>query len=151
MLGLTQKEADDLLDLLKKCVETKISMPSKGCREDCDVYAIEKKNEKFVISINRKTLFTDKVSFVARYLRDNTILLRLDIAPTAPHKNPPGFPYEEINGTHLHIYKEGFESKYAIPFEVNDELLEDKFLSFLKMFKVIEEPIIICQTEISEN
>lgn len=148
---LTQQEAQNLLELLKKCVDTKISMPSQGYREDYDVYAIENRNEKFIISINRKNSLTDKVSFVARYLRNNTILLRLDIAPTAPHKNPPGFQYEEINGTHLHIYREGFESRYAIPFDVKDELLEDKFLSFLKMFKVVNEPIIISQTEMSEN
>ena len=148
---LSQQEADKLLELLKKCVDTKISMPSQGFREDLDVYAIERRNEKFIISINRRNSVEDKVSFVARYLKDNTILLRLDIAPTAPHKNPPGFQYEEIQGTHLHIYREGYESKYAMPFDVNDELLEDKFLNFLNMFNVIEKPVIICQTEISGN
>lgn len=148
---LSQQEADKLLELFKKCVDTKISMPSQGFREDLDVYAIERRNEKFIISINRRNSVEDKVSFVARYLKDNTILLRLDIAPTAPHKNPPGFQYEEIQGTHLHIYREGYESKYAIPFDVNDELLEDKFLNFLNMFNVIEKPVIICQTEISGN
>lgn len=140
---LRQEEADELLKMLKRCVDASIALPSCGFRKDYDVFAIEQKNEKFIVSINRKCSFVDKVSYVARYRKDNTLLLRLDVAPTASHKNPPELGGEIIDGTHLHLYREGFEVKYAIPFDVKDINLEKNFFEFLDQFNVIDRPSII--------
>lgn len=39
------------------------------------------------------------------------VLVRLDING-APHTNPDG---QRLGGTHLHIYREGFEDRWAYP------------------------------------
>lgn len=44
------------------------------------------------------------------------VLARLDI-DGAPHTNPDG---EILDGTHLHIYREGYEDKWAEPLSSDD-------------------------------
>ena len=41
------------------------------------------------------------------------VLVRLDI-DGAPHTNPDG---QKLEGTHLHIYREGYDDKWAYPLD----------------------------------
>jgi Family of unknown function (DUF6978) len=41
------------------------------------------------------------------------VLVRLDI-DSAPHTNPDG---TRLPGTHLHLYREGYDDKWAFPIE----------------------------------
>ena len=54
----------------------------------------------------------------------NITLLRLDI-DTKPHRNPDG---KKINGTHLHVYREGYGDSWA--YELNDPALHELWPKF---------------------
>lgn len=142
---LTQEEADELLEMLKKCASAALNFPAFGRRADFDVTGINDKSKKFVISVNRKNRYVNKVSFVARYKSGDVRLLRLDVNPSERHTNPEGTDGNTIEGTHLHIYKEGFHDRYAIPFDLKDKGLDDTFKSFLERFNVVDIPQIRMQ------
>ena len=110
---LTQEEATELLELLKKCVSSSISLPKQGGREDISVVSTERESEKFIISVNRRNKRVNKVSYVARYKKGDVVLLRLDVGVTSPHVNPEVLGGEILTGPHLHIYREGFEERYV--------------------------------------
>jgi len=150
MMVLTQEEADELLQMLKKCVDKAVKLPIYGQRMDYETVSVVQKSERFIISVNRRNLMTDKISYLARYKKDNTILLRLDVAPTSPHINPDILGGEKITGTRLHLYREGFDTKYAIPFEPQDSDLEKTFYEFLDKFNVKEKPLIVESLKITE-
>ena len=142
---ITQEEADELLQMLKSCVSTFLNLPSIGNREQFELTAINNKSKRFMVSVNRANKFVEKISFTALYKEKNIRLLRLDINPTQKHTNPIQLGGEELIGTHLHIYKEGFHDKYAIPFDVTNPQLEKIFFSFLEQFNVIKIPPIRVQ------
>lgn len=47
--------------------------------------------------------------------RQVVVLVRLDLGG-APHRNPDG---EEVPVPHLHVYREGYGDKWAVPVSVN--------------------------------
>ena len=147
---LTQEEAEELLKMLKRCVLKVLNFPSLGKRADFDVTGINDKSEKFIISVNRKNKEAHKVSFVARYRQGDVRLLSLDLNPSEKHTNPEDCGGEVIEGTHLHIYREGFHDKYAIPFVIDDVGLENAFITFLQKFNVVEIPKIRTQLTAEE-
>lgn len=68
--------------------------------------------ERFLLDLWRGTFKLSKIKYQTRG-RQIIVLARLDING-APHTNPDG---EKIVGTHLHIYKEGFDDKWAYPLD----------------------------------
>ena len=71
------------------------------------------------------------------------LLVRLDVAGP-PHLNPDG---ETIEGTHIHIYREGFGDRWAYPvrFEDNFSDLSDPFITledFMRYCNIREIPLI---------
>ena len=64
------------------------------------------------------------------------MLLRLDVGNNLVHMNPNG---EKIKGSHLHIYKEGYEISYAIEFNVNDKDLVENCIKFFKEFNILTD------------
>jgi len=60
----------------------------------------------------RGTLKFSKVKYQTRG-RKVFILVRLDIN-SAPHTNPDG---KKVGNSHIHIYREGFEDKWAYPID----------------------------------
>lgn len=134
---LTQAEVDSLLNMLKKLKnEGSFEFPCFGVCKQLELDGIGNK-EKFIIDINRKgRIKISKCTFTERYRKDE-ILLRLDI-DGPPHTNPDGV---EIFSNHLHIYKEGFEDRYAIPipntiFTDSTDLVKT-LIEFLQYCKVI--------------
>ncbi len=61
------------------------------------------KRERFLLDLWRGTIRLSKVKFQERG-RKIIVLVRLDI-DGSPHTNHDG---AKLNGTHLHIYREGF-------------------------------------------
>ena len=118
---LTQEEATELLELLKKCVSSSISLPKHGGREEISVVSTDRESEKFIISVNRRNKRVNKVSYVARYKKGDVVLLRLDVGVTSPHVKPELLCGEILTGPHLHIYRERFEERYAIPFDIKND------------------------------
>ncbi len=77
-----------------------------------DTYELADPNnrETFLLDVWRGTLRLSKLKYQNR-VRTVVILIRLDV-DGAPHTNPDG---ERLSGTHLHLFKEGFDDKWAFP------------------------------------
>ena len=75
----------------------------------------EDKREEFMVDITRGKIEIAKGTLQNR-ARQVIILLRLDY-DGALHRNPDG---EEIPCPHLHIYREGYGDKWAVPIPTHD-------------------------------
>lgn len=109
-IDITQSEADALIEMEKRFVEDKdSSFPAAGQRIALELTSVDKR-ENFMLDVTRAQIKLTKATFQNR-ARQAIVLLRLDL-DGAPHRNPDG---EEIPCPHLHIYREGFSDKWAIP------------------------------------
>lgn len=68
------------------------------------------KREQFLLDISRGRIDLLKGKYQNR-ARQIVILVRLDFGG-APHHNPDG---EELSCPHLHLYREGYGDKWAVP------------------------------------
>jgi hypothetical protein len=109
-IDLTQSEADSLIEMEKHRInEDHLDFPGPGERLGIHLQSPDRR-ESFFVDVTRSTLKLTKGTFQNR-ARQVVVLLRLDI-DGAPHRNPDGV---EIACPHLHIYREGFADKWAIP------------------------------------
>jgi hypothetical protein len=108
---LSQSEADFLLSLEKHATnaeeENFLSLPDLGGKLAVPLISSDG-NEEFILDIYRHKINLKKGTFQNRS-RQTIILARLDIGG-APHRNPDG---EEIKCPHLHLYREGYNDKWA--------------------------------------
>lgn len=68
--------------------------------------------EEFVLDI-----WKGKIALKTKYqtrVHKTIVLVRLDLNGP-PHRNPDG---KEVEGTHVHVYKEGYGDKWAYPIEI---------------------------------
>jgi hypothetical protein len=107
---LTQAEADVYVQMLKHFVHppAKITIPPGA--DDTYELAGANDREKFLLDVWRGTLRLSKLKFQNR-VRPAVVLVRLDV-DGAPHTNPDGVG---LSGTHVHLFKEGFDDKWAYP------------------------------------
>jgi hypothetical protein len=131
-INLTQAEADALIAMEKhRMNEDQSDFPMGGQSVVLPLQSSDKR-EHFLLDLSRGRIDLLKVKMQTRG-RQVIVLIRLDLGGP-PHQNPDG---EEIPAPHLHVYREGFSDKWAIPvppdrFRVNGDLwstLED-FLQF---------------------
>lgn len=108
---LTQSEADALIAMEKTFLRSRAIRIPAGTDQTYDLIGSDER-ERFLLDIWRGTLRISKVKYQTRG-RKVVVLVRLDI-DGAPHTNPDG---ATIGGTHLHIYREGFEDKWAYPID----------------------------------
>lgn len=136
---LTQEEADVLLRMEKVQADSKTrKFPNSGGK--CEVPLISSVGigrEHFLLDIYRgrigvKTTLQTRGRKVVR-------LARLDFGG-APHRNPDG---REIAAPHLHLYREGYEDKWAYPlspahFSGNGDkrTLLEEFLQYCNIAKI---------------
>ena len=134
---LTQEEADYLISI-DKIIENpkKVKFPLPGEQKEYVVHSGDKK-EKFLLDINRGYIKLSKCTYQNRYRRD-IVLLRLDI-DGRPHTNPSELGGETIECPQLHIFKEGYADRYAIPlpneFSVDEDIIT-KFFEFMEFCKI---------------
>ncbi len=105
---LTQKEAEELLKLKKWLSEPKTITLKPGSNLTYELDSSDN-SEKFILDLWRGT-----IRLKARYqtrARKSIILVRVDLNG-APHTNPDG---ERVDCPHIHIYKEGYDDKWAYP------------------------------------
>ena len=108
---LTQTEADALIAMEKTFeIRRTITIPV-GTDQTHELVGADQR-ERFLLDIWRGTLRISKVKYQTRG-KKVVVLVRLDI-DGAPHTNPDG---TRIDGAHLHIYREGFEDKWAYPID----------------------------------
>jgi hypothetical protein len=130
---LTQQEADDLIDMEKHYSGKEVfAFPLYG-GELCIPLHSSDNREEFIFDIWRGSISLKKNKFQTR-ARTSLILVRVDIGGS-PHRNPDGV---EIPSPHIHLYKEGFEHKWAYP-------LSDYFANFDDSIKILDEFMDYCK------
>lgn len=109
-IDITQQEADSLFKMSKHYTgNDQFSFPSLGGTLRIDLLS-DDAHEKFSLDITQGKISLSKHTFQNR-ARTVIILARLDIGGS-PHRNPDG---EEVPCSHLHLFKQGFGDKWAIP------------------------------------
>jgi hypothetical protein len=105
---LTQVEAEQLVQMVKHFVRPPRTMTiPPGCDETYELASSDDR-ERFLLDIWRGTLRLTKLKFQNR-VRTVIVLARLDV-DGAPHTNPDG---QRLSGTHLHVFREGYDAKWA--------------------------------------
>lgn len=108
--NLSQAEANALIAMEKqRADENRNDFPVVGQSLTLPLHSFDKR-EQFLLDLNRGRIDLLKVKMQNRG-RQVVVLIRLDLGG-APHRNPDG---EEITAPHLHIYREGYGDKWAIP------------------------------------
>lgn len=140
-INLTQSEADFFMQMEKiRANDERFSFPTFGGVVQIPLVS-RNRREKFLLDISRGKIDLMKVTFQNR-TRQIVILIRMDLSGP-PHKNPDE---QEIRGPHLHVYREGYGDKWALPVPVEEfphltnpyETLDD----FMAFCKIAEPPII---------
>ncbi len=109
-INLSQDEADKLMAMEKRSIDQRDWMfPTPGERVIIPLTSLDRR-ESFILDVTRFQIKLTKATYQNR-ARMAIILLRLDI-DGPPHTNPDG---EEVPCPHLHIYREGYGDKWAIP------------------------------------
>ena len=106
---LTQTEADALIAMTKTFVSPVTISLRPGVNETHELVGADPR-ERFLLDLWRGTIRLSKYRFQTRG-RQVIVLVRLDLNG-APHTNPDG---NKIGGTHLHVYREGYEDRWASP------------------------------------
>ena len=109
-INLTQSEADLLIAMEKhRLDDNRVEFPSLGGSITAPLTSIDKR-ENFFLDVRRGRIDLQRGVYQNR-ARQVVVLIRLDCGG-APHRNPDG---QGIHSPHLHIYREGYGDKYAIP------------------------------------
>ena len=139
-IHLTQHEADALLAMEKHFWgNERFEFPVLGGSLRIPLHS-QNRREEFSLDIARGSISLEKNTFQTR-ARKTVILARLDIAG-AHHRNPDD---EEIACPHLHVYREGYHDKWAVPLPEffidakNSFELLDKFMDYCG---IIGKPVI---------
>lgn len=112
MADLTDAEARILIELEKVATDKRIDIPVGAKKEHLNLARTEEPNDNIMrIYIKRGKRNINKCSFNVVYNKSIT-LLRLDIEPGRLHQNPDG---RDVPNPHLHIYRDGYDDRYAIP------------------------------------
>lgn len=135
---LTQVEADILIAMQKTFSElVTITLPA-GTDQTHELIGADKK-ERFLLDLSRGTIRLSKVKFQTRG-KIAIVLVRLDV-DGSPHSNPDG---SYIGRTHIHLYREGFDDKWAYPIDpaifTSPTDINETFRSFCGYCNIIELP-----------
>lgn len=123
---LTQKEASQLIAMKKLFLVDGSIVLNESFNNHFDLIS-ENKEEHFILDLRQGRIELKKIRYQNRY--DETIpLVRFE--SIGIHENPDG---EIIKGAHLHIFREGYADKFAIPAPENFMELDD-ILHTLKRF-----------------
>lgn len=148
---LTQQEADELILLEKRFLDNAVLELSQaeGMDYSRDLASLDNR-ERFSLDVRRSRRQRAYLRYQNR-ARQCVVLARLEIDGPR-HQNPP--IGEEvfgrwISGTHLHLYREGFEDKIAhelseVPgFSFTQPVeLTRTFSEFLDFCHVVERPVV---------
>jgi hypothetical protein len=132
-INLTQPEADALIAMQKhRTDDTRYSYPNLGGLISVPLRSPDKR-EQFILDVHRGRIDLLKVTHQNR-ARVVVVLVRLDLGgPT--HRNPDG---QDIPCPHLHIYREGFGDKWAVP------VPGDRFSNTLDLWRALEDFMRYC-------
>lgn len=113
-INLTQADADALLAMEKhKADDAEHEYPSLGGSIRVPLVSPDRR-EAFFLDVMRSQVKLTKGTYQHRG-RGVVVLARLDFGG-APHRNPDD---EQIPCPHLHVYREGFGDRWAVPLPTN--------------------------------
>lgn len=111
---LTQAEADGLLAMEKHRMDDKVWLPpGRGGNVTVPLTSVDGR-ESFFLDLRRGRINLGKNTYQNR-ARQVFVLARLDVGG-APHRNPDD---EVIGCPHLHLYREGYNDRWAFPVPPN--------------------------------
>ena len=132
-INLAQSEADTLISMEKvKVDDQNWDYPGLGGRISIPLVS-KNKRENFILDISRGKIDLLKGTYQNR-ARQVVVLVRLDFGGQ-PHRNPDG---QDISSPHLHIYKEGFGDKWAVPVPT------DRFSNMSNLWQTLEDFMRYC-------
>lgn len=132
-ISLTQAEAEALIAMEKHRVDKqRHDFPMPGGFITIPLQSPDNR-EQFLLDISRGRIDLLKGKYQNR-ARRITILVRLDFGGR-PHRNPDD---EEIPCPHLHVYREGYGTKWAYPAPA------DKFADTANFVQTLEEFMQYC-------
>lgn len=106
---LSQADADGYIAECKRfATQTAIPIPP-GVKNVYELAGAES-GSPYLLDVYRGTLKLSRVTFQNR-VRTAVQLVRVDVNG-APHTNPD---QQRVDGTHIHVYREGYEDKWAEP------------------------------------
>lgn len=109
-INLSQAEAEALIAIEKHRVnDDRSDFPTAGETIEVPLQSADRR-EQFLLDLSRGRIDLAKVKMQNRG-RQVVVLVRLDLGG-APHRNPDD---EDVPAPHLHVYREGFGDKWAIP------------------------------------
>lgn len=109
---LSQVEADALIAMPKRFLSSEAIDVWPGVDQTRVLQGQDR--EEFLLDIWRGTLRLSRLKLQER-ARKTVVLIRVDVHG-APHTNPDG---TRLEGTHVHVYREGFEDKWAHPLDAS--------------------------------
>lgn len=138
-IALTQAEADALIALEKhRATSERHDFPMGGESLTVSLHSADK-HEHFLLDLSRGRIDLLKVKMQNR-ARQVVVLVRLDLGD-APHRNPDD---TEVPAPHLHVYREGYGDKWAIPVPTasfrNTSELRTTLDDFLRFCNVTQPP-----------
>lgn len=114
LIELTQAEAEALLKMAKHHKENNVYLfPGFGGTLRIPLVSNDGR-EEFMLDLSRGRIALTKNTFQTR-ARKTIVLARIDLGGP-PHTNPDG---KQVLCPHIHIYREGFGDKWAIPLPDN--------------------------------
>lgn len=109
-INISQEEAIRLIEITKEREDNCIyNFPGRGVNLSIPIIS-EDKREKFFLDIHRGNINLKKITNQMR-AHQAIILVRIDF-DGKPHTNPDG---TIIQSPHIHIYREGYNDKWAEP------------------------------------
>jgi hypothetical protein len=132
-MDLTQAEADALIALEKHRVnEERHDFPTAGGVLTLPLHSTDKR-EQFLLDISRGRIDLLRVKYQNR-ARQAVVLARIDFGG-APHRNPDD---KDVPCPHLHVYKEGYGDKWAVPLSI------DRFRKASDLWTTLEDFMLYC-------
>jgi hypothetical protein len=140
-INLSQAEADALIAMEKQRIDDqRWNYPELGGIMTIPLFSKDRR-ENFVLDINRSRIDLLKGTYQNRS-REIIVLVRLDFGGRL-HRNPDD---SEIPSPHLHLYREGYGDKWAIPITVKDfpdiQDLWKTLSDFMRYCNISEPPYI---------
>ncbi len=128
-IDIAQSEADALITMEKHRVDDNAWLfPAPGDRLAIPLASSDKR-EQFVLDVSRAQIKLTKATYQNR-ARQVIILIRLDL-DGPPHRNPDG---QDVPCPHLHVYREGYADRWAIPAPAGNFANPSDLLSTLDEF-----------------
>lgn len=132
-INLIQADADALIAMEKHRADNQQwNYPGLGGSISVPLLSADKR-EDFTLDIYRGRIDLLKGTYQNRS-RQVVVLVRLDFGG-APHRNPDD---QEVPAPHIHIYREGYGDKWAMP------VPRDIFTDMSNLWKTLEDFMVYC-------